>query len=83
MRNKKERHHPAILAGVQVSSIIIALGAEERSAFRKDHERSGKGKLTVETSKELERRLLNGSHGGGGSGMTLLGSAQHQRLINP
>jgi len=59
--------------------------AEERSAFRKDHETSGRGKLTGKTSTELKRRLLllNGSHGGSGSGMTLLGSAQHQRLINP
>jgi hypothetical protein len=72
MRNKKKRHHPAILAGV--SSIIITLGVEERSAFRKDHERGGKGKLTAETSKELKGRSLNSSHSGGSSGMTLLGS---------
>ena len=42
--------------------------------------------LTVRTSTKSEIRLLlllNGSNGGGGSGMTLLGSTQHQRLINP
>jgi len=45
---------------------------------------SGRRKLTAETSKESERRLLllNGSNGGGSGSMTLLGSAQHQRLIN-
>jgi hypothetical protein len=37
-----------------------------------------------ETSKRSERRLLllYSGHGGSGGGMTLLGSAQHQRLID-
>ena len=63
----------------------------EKSAFRKTTEREGggegmkeRGKLRDGTSRS-ERRLLllNSGHSGSGSGMTLLGSAQHQRLIDP
>ena len=43
-----------------------------------------RGKLRDGTSRS-ERRLLllNSGHSGSGSGMTLLGSAQHQRFIDP
>jgi hypothetical protein len=57
--------------------------------FVKDH-RTGEGrgdrKGTIEDRRGSEARLLlllDGSHGSGGGGMTLLGSAQHQRLIDP
>jgi hypothetical protein len=40
--------------------------------------------LSAECSRESKCRLLllNGGHCGGGGGMTLLGSAQHQRLVD-
>jgi hypothetical protein len=42
-----------------------------------------RGKLQDETSRpERQLLLLNSGHDGSGSGMTLLGSAQHQRLVD-
>jgi hypothetical protein len=88
MRNKKS----ITLQSRQVFKYIIDhhnVMAEEQPAFRKTTKGEGGGKgiagrTSAESSRRSERRLLllNSGHGGSGSGMTLLGSAQHQCLID-
>jgi len=88
MRNKKSID----LQSWQVFKYIIDhhnVMAEGQSAFHKTTTGGGGGRngwSSAESSRRSERRLLlllNGGHGSGGSGMTLLGCSQHQRLIDP
>ena len=72
---------PDHFSGERLSSFSdIAVLLTTNDGTRVNHRLSGQDELWAEQN----TTALNGGHGGGGSCMTLLGSAQqHQRLIDP